>query len=72
MELIHLTHNSVSEITPRQLEHVLLMPVITVVQSFNFQVELLDEGTRVPRLRVGVRVPGLLLDHQSRLRQYAL
>lgn len=68
LKLIHLTHNSISKITSRQLENIFLMTIIIIIQSFNFQIELLNKGTCVSRFRVRVRVPGLLFNHQSCLR----
>lgn len=65
-------HHPVAQILSAQLEHVLLVAIVIEVVRLDLQRELLDERARVARLRVRVRIPGLLLDGEGALRQQAL
>ena len=59
-----LTNNPISQVITRQLEHILLFTRIIKISSLYFQGELLNKGTSVQRLRIGIGVPSLFFNGQ--------
>lgn len=54
LKTVSLTNCPIPEITPRQLEYILLVAIVGEIVRLDLDGELLHEGTRVPRLCVRI------------------